>query len=101
MGQCRESLYPLLHAFIESEVCFGPINPSQTEAPPPSDGVHNGEMIYPFTNFFFGTWMHGKQGYEKRMMWFLDCHLERLIIQQVINEATGGIQCLKTPLPDS
>ena len=91
----------LLHAFIESEVCFGPINASQAEAPPPSDGVHNGEMIYSFTNLLCGTWMPVNQGSEKRMMWFLDCHIERLTIQQVIKKATGGISCLKTHLPDS
>ena len=91
----------LLHAFIESEVCFRPINASQAEAPPASRGVLSGEMIYPFTNLLFGTWMPGNQGCEKRMMGFLDCHFERLAIQQILNEAIGGISCLKTPLPDS
>jgi hypothetical protein len=58
-------------------------------------------MIHFFTNLLFGTWMHGKQGCEKRMMWFLDWHLERLAIQQILNEAIGGFSCLKTHLPDS
>ena len=90
-----------LHAFIESEVCFGPINAGQAEAPPPTHGVFNREMIYTFTNFLFGTWMHGEQGSEKGVMRFSDCHLERLTIQQVLNEALGGLPCLKTPLPDN
>jgi hypothetical protein len=97
----RKVLSLTAHAFIESEVCFRPINASQAEAPPPSHGVHNGEMIYSFANLLFGTWMPGNQVCEKRMMGFLDCHLERLAIQQILNEATGGISCLKTPLPDS
>lgn len=94
-------LSPTPHAFIESEVCFRPINASQAEAPPPSCGVLHREMIYPFTNFLFGTWMLGNHGCEKRMMGFLDCHLEWLAIQQILNEAIGGISCLKTHLPDS
>ena len=56
-------------------------------------------MIYSFTNLLCGTWMAGNQGSEKRMMWFLDCHLEGLTIQQVINEATGGFSVSKLLCP--
>ena len=97
----REVLSLTPHAFIESEVCFGSINASQAEAPPPSHRAHNSEMIYSFTNLLVGTWMPGNQGSEKGMLWFLDCHLEWLAVQQILNEATGGIPCLITPLPDS
>ena len=87
----REVLSLTPHAFIESEVCFGSINASQAEAPPPSHRAHNSEMIYSFTNLLFGTWMPGNQGSEKGMLWFLDCKTERLRIKKVIYEAMGGI----------
>jgi hypothetical protein len=35
------------------------------------------------------------------MMWFWDCDFKRLSVQQIINEAAGGIPCLKASLPDS
>jgi hypothetical protein len=57
-------------------------------------------MIYPFTNFLFGVWVHGKQSSEKRMMWFLDCQLERLAVQQILNEAIRCLPCLKNLLAD-
>lgn len=93
--------YPPSQAFIESKVCFGPIDASHAEAPPASHGVLNGEMIYPFTNLLFGMWMLRNQGSEKRMMGFWDCHLDGLAIEQILNEAIGGISCLKTLPPDS
>jgi hypothetical protein len=96
-----EILFATLHTFEEREVRFGPVNASQAEAPPPTHGVLNSEMIYPFTNCLFGAWVHGKQGSEKRMMWFLDCYLERLAVQQILNEAVGGLPCLKAPRSDS
>jgi hypothetical protein len=34
------------------------------------------------------------------MVWFLDCDIEGLTVQQIINEATDGIPCIKAPLPD-
>lgn len=58
-------------------------------------------MVYPFTYNLFGTWMPRNQGAEKRMMWFLNGYLERLAIQQILNEAIGGSPRLKAPLPDS
>jgi hypothetical protein len=58
-------------------------------------------MVDPFTYYLSGTWMPRNQGAEKRMMWFLNVHLERLTIQQVINEATGRILRLKAPLTDN
>jgi len=62
--------------------------------------VNNREMIYPFTNLLFGIWVHGNQRPEKGMMRFWDCHLERLTIQQIINEMTGVTPRRKSPLPD-
>jgi hypothetical protein len=100
-GNSLEILFATLHTCEEREVRFGPINASQAEAPPPTHGVLNREMIYPFANFLFGAWVHGKQRSEKRMMWFLDCYLERLAVQQILNEAIGGLPCVKVPRSDS
>lgn len=96
-----EILFATQHTIEEREVRFGPVNTSHAETPAPAHGVLSGEMVYPFTDYLFGTWMPRNQGAEKRMMWFLNDHLERLAIQQILNEAIGGTPCLKTPLPDS
>jgi hypothetical protein len=75
-------------AGVESQTCLQPdsfktaasCDQNHAEAPAPALGVLNGEMVDPFTYYLFGTGMPGNQGSEKRMMWFLDCHLGQLAI---------------------
>ena len=94
-------LFVTAHTIEVREVLLGPINTSHAETSASAHRVLNGEMVDPFTDYLFGTWMPRNQGAEKRMMWFLNGHLEGLAIQQILKEAIGGVPCLKTPLPDS